>query len=119
MKNETREWLKKAEKDLDDGIFNFENGRTEVAIFLFHQAAEKSLKALQIEKTGEHDFSHDLLALSRENSRNKFKELFIELNPVYTGFRYPDVGMGQIEDLEKIRSRTEELIKWTKKQLKK
>lgn len=44
MKKETREWLGKARKDLDDGVFNFENGRTEVAIFLFHQAAEKSLK---------------------------------------------------------------------------
>lgn len=118
MKKETREWLEKAEKDLDDGIFNFENGRTEVAIFLFHQAVEKSLKALQIEKTGKHDFSHDLLALSGEHSRDKFKELFIGLNPVYTGFRYPDVGIGRIEDLDKIRYRTEELIKWIKKQLK-
>lgn len=43
----------------------------------------------------------------------------MELNPVYTGFRYPDVGKGQVEDLEKIRSRTEELIKWTRRRLEK
>jgi HEPN domain-containing protein len=80
MKEETRKWMEKAAKDLDDGIFNFENERTGVAVFLFHQAAEKSLKALQIEKSGSHDFSHDLLALSGEKSQAEFKELFMELN---------------------------------------
>lgn len=117
MKKETKEWLKRARKDLDDGVFNFNNKRRGVASFLFHQATEKALKAIQIEKKGSHDFSHDLLALSDKKSRKKFKELFKDLNPVYTGFRYPDVDMGKIEDLEDIKHKTERFIKWTKKRL--
>lgn len=119
MKEETKKWLDKAEKDLDDGVFNFENGREEVAAFLFHQAVEKALKAFQIESREEHDYSHDLLSLSDGTAKNKYKKLMKELNPVYTGFRYPDVGLKKIENLEEIRYKTEELLEWTRKRLKK
>ncbi len=78
---------------------------------------EKALKSIQIDERGSHKFSHDLLSLSDEESRKRFKELFKELNPVYTGFRYPDVDMGKIEDLEEIRDRTEEFIEWTRGRL--
>lgn len=119
MKEETKKWLTKAEKDLDDGLFNFKNERKEVASFLFHQAVEKALKAFQIESSGDHDYSHDLLALSDDLAQEKYKGLMKDLNPVYTGFRYPDVGLEKVENLEEIRYKTEELVEWTRKRLEK
>ncbi|KXB07680.1 hypothetical protein AKJ51_00610 [candidate division MSBL1 archaeon SCGC-AAA382A20] len=73
----------------------------------------------QIEKCGEHDYSHDLLALSDASARDKFKKLLKDLTPVYTGFRYPDVGLEKVENLEEIRHETEELVEWTRKRLEK
>lgn len=118
MKPETEKWLEKAEKDLEDGVFNYENERDEVAGFLLQQAVEKALKALQIERTGEHEFEHNLVELSRDLVPSRFDKLMAELTPVYTGFRYPDVDF-ELENLGDLKERTEELLKWIKKQLKK
>lgn len=119
MKEETGRWWKKAKQDLDDGRFNLENGRNELAAFLFQQAVEKALKAIQIEEQGKHKLSHDLIALANEAALARFKDLFKDLNPVYTAFRYPDVTVGEIDNLTEIKSRVEEFFKWTEKQLKK
>lgn len=70
MKKETEEWLNKAEKDLEDGIFNFDNQRESVAAFLFHQAIEKALKAIQIQKKGEMTF-HTIFLISPTKSLEK------------------------------------------------
>ncbi len=118
MKEETKRWLDKAEKDLDDGIYNLKGGKDELAAFLFQQAVEKALKAIQIEERGEHEYTHDLISLSDEEIYGEFEDLLLDLNPIYTGFRYPDVEASDIEDIDEIKNRTEEFIAWTKKRLK-
>jgi len=119
VKEETERWLNKAVKDFEDGKFNLEGDKREVAAFLFQQAVEKGLKAIQIEEKGKHDFTHDLVALADQKTYKEFEELLLDLNPIYTGFRYPDVSGGDIENLDEIEKRTEEFIGWTKKRLKK
>ena len=51
--SEAARWLDRAEKDLDDARFNLVNNRFEVAAFLAHQAAEKALKALHVDRFNE------------------------------------------------------------------
>jgi len=77
----------------------FEDYR-EAAAYHLHQAAEKSLKALQLKREGGYSYSHDVLALSDDSVRDRFGETFSELNPVYTGNRYPDQETGEFENLE-------------------
>lgn len=65
---------------------------------------EKALKAVQIEEKGEHGYTHDLLSLLDEKIYAEFEDLLLDLNPVYTGFRYPDVEASDIEDIENIKN---------------
>jgi len=114
---EVKEWFEKAESDFDDARYLLADDRGNSAAFFLHQAAEKALKALQIKERGEYDYSHDLIELSSEKLRDEFFDLFKELNPVYTGTRYPDIA-GEIENLGDLEERVGELLEWIEKQLK-
>lgn len=119
MKRATEDWLDKARSDLDDARFNSQGGRSQLAAFMLQQSAEKALKALQIEETGDFDRTHDLFKLSRAvEIPDRFLAAFEELNPVYTGFRYPDVAEGEIENVEQLLKTVEDLLKWTERRLK-
>ena len=117
MKEETRDWFEKAEKDFGTAANNFEIGEVEASMFFLHQSVEKALKAFQIENRGEYSFSHDLVELANEEIREDFLDILRDLNPVYTGFRYPDVD-AKVENPEKLQERVEELFRWIRKQLK-
>ncbi len=52
MKDEAKEWLSKSEEDLENAQLLFQNKRLSAAAFFPQQAAEKALKALQIEQQG-------------------------------------------------------------------
>lgn len=89
MKEETREWLRKAKSDLDDARFNIQGNRSQLGAFMLQQAVEKALKALQIEKRETFERTHDLVKLaSSMEIPQKFQRTLEELNPIYTGFRY-------------------------------
>ena len=64
MKEETTKWMKSAKRDLDSARKNSVMGIFHVSSFLSQQAAEKALKALIIENTGEFPRIHDLKQLS-------------------------------------------------------
>lgn len=113
-------WLSKAEKDFDLAQDNFRIGNNSASMFFCHQAAEKALKSLIINRTGEKEFTHNLVLLSKQLDIEKdISETLAELNPFYTGFRYPDEESPEVENPEKIIKEIGELLKWTKKQLKK
>lgn len=120
MKEETREWLRKAKSDLDDARFNIQGNRSQLGAFMLQQAVEKALKALQIEKRETFERTHDLVKLaSSMEIPQKFQRTLEELNPIYTGFRYPDVAEGEIKNVKERLTEVEEIFKWIEKQLEK
>lgn len=116
---DVEKWFEKAESDYELAEDNFSIDNEGAAMFFSHQSAEKALKALQIDEEGSKDFSHNLLSISQGLNLEKFEELLAELNPFYTGFRYPDEDSPEVENPEEILEETGELLEWIKKQLNK
>lgn len=88
-------------------------------MFFSHQVIEKVLKALSIEREGDYPYSHNLVRLSKgKDVPDDMLKVFADLNPVYTGFRYPDEESPKFEDPEEILEMVERFLKWTKTQLK-
>jgi len=120
MNEETRVWLERAEKDFNTGKNNLKIDETEASMFFCHQASEKALKALLIEKTHDYPFKHNLLDLASSlEIPERFLETFSFLNPVYTGVRYPDKPEHEIEPekADEIVEMIGEFLKWTKRRL--
>lgn len=94
-KKDVEEWLLKANKDLDEARFLFENNRPlEDSAFFVHQAIEKYLKAFLISKSWDLEKIHDLVKLVKEASNfDKSFENFItameEITDFYIESRYP------------------------------
>lgn len=63
---EIKDWLRKAEKEMNTARANLEIGEYDAAAFYSHQAAEKALKALFILKFHRLWKTHDLVALSEK-----------------------------------------------------
>ncbi|MFB6199552.1 MAG: HEPN domain-containing protein [Candidatus Nanohaloarchaea archaeon] len=114
---DVEKWFEKAEKDYSLAEDNQKIGNHGASMFFCHQSAEKALKALQLKETGEKSYSHNLLAISNKIEVADFEELLAELNPFYTGFRYPDEDSPEVEKPEEILEETGELLEWIKKQL--
>jgi len=91
MKEETKEWLSKAEEDLKTAEINLKNRRLAAAAFYSQQTAEKALKSLQIEKYGKFDKIHDLSILGKKLEAPENILIVCEkLTPFYIITRYPD-----------------------------
>lgn len=94
-KKEVKEWFSKAEKDLDEAKFLFENRRPleDVAYFV-HQSIEKYLKGFLISNGWELEKIHDLVRLIRESCRfdNSFEQFISAMEKItdfYIESRYP------------------------------
>jgi len=65
-------------------------------------------------------FTHNLLTLAnRVELPEEKRDYFARLNTVYTGARYPNSEDSNIQNVTKIVEQVEEVLEWTKKQLKK
>lgn len=118
MKKSTQKWIRKAESDLETAKYNFKGGKEDVAMFFSHQVIEKALKALSIERKNDYPYSHNLVRLSKgRNIPDEILKVFADLNPVYTGFRYPDEESPEFEKPGDILEKTERFLEWTKGQL--
>lgn len=113
---EPLEWLQDAEQELDDALYMYEDGRLESAAFHFHQAVEKGLKALAIDRDGDYPRSHDLMELAGPEVRDRFMPVLRDLTPVYTGVRYPDAETETLE-LDDLVDEVEELVAWIRTRL--
>jgi len=118
--DETKEWLKQAEKDLETAKYNLNGGEIEAGVFFFQQSVEKALKALYIKKHKKLLKVHDLNILAKKvdapiNILNYCKKL----NPAYQYTRYPDVTkVDSIGILAKeFLIYAEEILKWVKKKI--
>ena len=126
MREESTNWWKQSKADLSAASVNITTHQYYVAVFLCHQAAEKALKALYIEKKRKlPPATHGLQKLGRLLSipRHLFSALN-ELNPDYIITRYPDAANGipaeqYDEDSAKLHlAMARKVVKWAEKGLK-
>lgn len=117
LSDEVEKWFVQAESDISDAEYLNEDDRTGSAAFHLHQALEKAFKAYQISESQEHDYSHDLVKLAPAEVKNEHGSLLADLNPVYTGTRYPNVS-GSLENLSDYIEESKEVVSWIRKQLK-
>ncbi len=91
MKKEAEEWLKKGEEDFKTAEINFKNKRYDAAAFFVQQSVEKALKALEIEKLGNFDKTHDLYFLGKKlKLPQELLDICDEISEYYVETRYPD-----------------------------
>jgi HEPN domain-containing protein len=71
------------------------------------------LKALQIDRTGEHDRTHDLVRLYHElDVPTEFRTLLEHLNPADTAARYPDADEIDLDRPTETLAEVGELPTW-------
>ena len=121
MKEETKRWIEKAEDDIRVAKYMLKMKQYTYAAFWCQQAAEKSFKAVQIEKEGKFDKVHDLVLLGQKvNAPAAVVKKCKKLTLAYTYARYPDASQGK-EDMKILSNKfikdAEEIIKWAKNQL--
>lgn len=115
-----KNWIKKAEEDLETAEYNLEGNKTDAGFFFLQQSAEKSLKAVYLKKFKELLKTHDLFILAKKlNSPKEILDFCKKLTPAYQYTRYPDVY--KVEESKEFESNllnyTKEIIKWCKKNL--
>ena len=122
MREETKNWLKQAEMDLETAKANIGIKKYFASAFFSQQAAEKALKAMGLEKLREPMKSHNLLELAKRlKVPHEIMVCLIELNPDFIITRYPDAANGlpyELYDLKKAKQKTafsEKVLRWTKK----
>lgn len=115
MREQAAAWLEYADADLAADRQLMEVHDT-IAAYHAHQAAEKGLKALQIQRTGDYDRTHDLVRLYHElDVPDRFRSLLEDLNPADTAARYPDADEIELEQPAETLDAVEELLTWIRK----
>lgn len=125
MRGETRNWWTQALADLEAAKVNLSASQYYVCAFLCHQAAEKALKAVIIEKLRElPPKNHNLLRLGERLSLTEGLQAALRrLNPAYTNALYPDAANGvpaEAFDEEMAQDHiaySERVVEWARKQL--
>jgi HEPN domain-containing protein len=122
MKEETKRWIERAERDYVSAKKNFKIKEYHIVAFLCQQAAEKSLKAMIIEKFSDIIKTHDLIFLAKKLEASE--EIIIAvsiLNPVYMETRYPDSDHLTYDysknDAEYFLKYCNEVLSWIRKNL--
>ncbi|MDN5358508.1 MAG: hypothetical protein PWP76_351 [Candidatus Diapherotrites archaeon] len=97
MRPETKEWIRLAQRDFDAAQVLFGRQIYDLAVFHAHQAVEKALKALWIEKYREEPpKTHNIQYLAKELGLN-VRSAAAEIADAYYVTRYPVPGVGTIE----------------------
>ncbi|MEK6887606.1 MAG: HEPN domain-containing protein [Candidatus Aenigmatarchaeota archaeon] len=119
MKKETFAWLEKAKGDMKTAEYNFAGNMLDAAAFYSQQAAEKALKAVQIEKLCRFDKIHDLVKLAESLAADtSILELCDIINPVYFVSRYPDINKRyDTKEVKEVLDASKEILKWVAKRL--
>lgn len=94
--------------------------RFHASAFYSQQAAEKALKAMQIQMLSRFDRVHDLLTLADSvKTPEEILNCCLRLNPYYTITRYPDVGEPIAEKTAKeVVDKSRRVVEWVKQSLK-
>lgn len=117
MKTPEGVWLDYAKEDLAVAG-ELVGDHDDIAAYHAHQAAEKGMKALQIQREGDHDQTHDLVRLYRHlNLPQEYQSVLENLNPADTAARYPDADKINLDKPAATIEKVAELLKWIEKQL--
>lgn len=111
-------WFSKAEDDLEAAELMREGGKFSQAAFLYHQAAEKALKAILIKENKGSPRSHDCFVLAKKSDAPQpVKDAANSLTPYYVRTRYPDSDMVSLDEKEinKVLSDCREVLEWARK----
>lgn len=119
MREETKKWLDKAERDIKTAQYNLEGNISDAAIFYAQQSTEKALKALLLKKTNKFPKIHDLIKLAKlVKAPKEIIELCSKINPSYIASRYPDQeDIYSKKESEEIIKFAIEVLKWIKKEI--
>ena len=124
MKEEVGKWLKQARADLKTARNSLKSKDYYASVFWSQQTAEKSLKAVIIEKSGELIKIHDLVILGRKASiPNSLLTDCEKLSKIYIDSRYgvidneiPAEKFGKKEANEFFRI-ARRILKWCEKEI--
>lgn len=130
MKKVTKKWLEFAKADLEGAEVLLKSGKSQwtnqLCVWHCHQAVEKLLKTVIVEKDKEVKKIHDLIKLLKDSKielPRDFQEYIDKLNPHYQAPRYPDIPhKGPILKYNKEIAnyhleKTKKLFLWLKKKL--
>lgn len=124
MRKEIIDWFKQAENDLYKAEILFNGEAFDGAVFFYHQAVEKALKALFLLKFRETPSGHSLLFMAKKlNVPEEFMPIIKELNTEYLTTRYPDIAQGPPFELydknvaSRYRGVAKKVIKWVKSKI--
>lgn len=130
MKTITKKWLEYAKADLEGAETLLKAGKSQwtdqLCVWHCHQAIEKLLKTVIVEKGKEVKKVHNLIFLLQESElkvSKEFKEYIEKLNPHYQPPRYPDIPWrGPIlrynkKIAEEHIRKTKEIFLWIEKKL--
>ena len=100
-KSEATRWLRQAEQDLMDAVYNKDGERFNISCFLCQQASEKAIKAFLYLKGAEDVWGHSLIDLCEDA---KIFDMFFDtiksearqLDKYYELTRYPEFLPGGI-----------------------
>src|SRR3989344_8825764 len=124
MNEEATRWIKKVESDIEHAKLSLRSEHYSWAQLASQQSAEKSLKAVLINRGEGLIKIHDLLLLARKiNAPKEIIEKTALLNSIYKPSRYPYVEIFLEEDeIIKATQEAEEsalvILKWCKQQIK-
>jgi len=115
MREQAAVWLDYASADLAAAKRLVETHGT-IAAYHAHQAAEKGLKALQIDREGDHERTHDLVRLYHDlDVPEEYRSVLEDLNPADTAARYPDAPDVELERPDETLDAVEELLTWIRR----
>jgi HEPN domain-containing protein len=125
LREEARLWWAQSKRDKKTAIHSHESKDYYAAVFWSHQAVEKALKAVVIEKTRELPRrTHSLLDLAEQAGLPpRYHSFLRELSPHYIVSRYPDASGAEPADLYDGRSsrsilkKSEEVLRWAGRHL--
>lgn len=125
MRKITKKWLEFAKQDLKDAEILFNQKSYRGASWHCHQAIEKILKAISVEREKRPRKIHDLIELLKETKLKLPENLMSfleELNLYYLPPRYPDLyeQMKKIyhpKNIQRVFKLTQNLFKWLKNYL--
>ncbi|MBI5300454.1 MAG: HEPN domain-containing protein [Deltaproteobacteria bacterium] len=128
MRSVTKQWVERADYDLETAKFLFKGGRYLYVAFMCQQCIEKTLKAYITSKEKSPPLIHNLLRLAEESDLMRSmtdgqRLLLADLNPFYIKTRYGEYK----DELSKIctavsakdmLAKTQEFVKWLKPKIK-
>ena len=118
MREEAKEWIGMAEDNLSTAKLLYENEKFMDTAFYCQQVAEKSLKALQIDKLERFDRTHDIAKLaSTVSAPKKLVEKWANLTEYYIDARYPRTKPVEEADAGELLEKCEEVLEWVRSNL--